>query len=361
VQLDASILHSILEYSHLHHRMPSFSRLFQGCHDKLKRIFQVPDQYEIIVMGCSGTGMTEAMLRNYRALHKGTVLCLVNGHFGMRLARLCEDLGIPSVALHAEEGRNFSLSEIQRLVEEHPHIEAIAAVHMETSLGQLNELEPISGFCREKSLKFLVDMVSSFGGEDFQLASLAPSIAVTVSGKALGALPGLGFAFVDQDVIRELYQTKQTEHYFSFLHYKEARCERNEMPFTPPVHLFAALHRALELIEHETLPGKIIRHQKGIQILEDLANSWGFETFACDTPSSTTRTLVYPLNATAHFDEFHELLREQNFIPLQNRKTQRDRGHFQLSTMGHIQPTVLERLAANLQLIAQPISARGEA
>jgi 2-aminoethylphosphonate-pyruvate transaminase len=354
VQLEPSILQSILENGHLHHRMSSFTTLFQNCHSKMREIFDIPDCYEIVFMGCSGTGMTEAMFRNYKAIQKGSVLCLVNGHFGLRLTRMAETLGLSCITMHAEEGRNFSIADIQHIIDENPHIAAIAAVHMETSLGQLNELQVIAEFCREKSLKFLVDMVSSFGGEDFEIASLAPSIAVTVSGKAIGSMPGLGCALIHKDVIKQLFEQRTTEHYFSFLPYIESRVKRNEMPFTPPVHLFAALNQALNLIEKETLAGKIARHRQGLQILQGIAESFGFKKFPCESPSSTTQTFVYPVSDAERFDHFHKSLLDQHFLPLQNQQTQRERGHFQLSTMGHIHPHVLERLAFNLGQSAHP-------
>jgi 2-aminoethylphosphonate-pyruvate transaminase len=353
VQLERSVLSAIMGAGHLHHRMPEFLELVESSHRKLEQLFDIPADYDEIFLGCSGTGMVEAMLRNYHALGKGRVLCLVNGHFGSRLFNMASKLGMEPSCLTVAEGQHFDLEDLERFVLEQPDITAIAVVHLETSVGHVNALAVLSQYCEARELDLLVDMVSSLSGEPFTFADIRPSISVSVSGKAIGALPGIGIAFVREDISAQLKHSSMKEHYFSFANYIDAKARHRATPFTPPVHLFPALDRALQLTIDEGLESKLQRHKQGIQLLERMALSHGFEVQKAETPSYTTRTFHYDPRSHAKFDEFKSLLNRFHFVPLQNPITQRDKGQFQLSSMGYLPLSMLKKLESDLQSLVE--------
>lgn len=197
-------------------------------------------------------------------------------------------------------------------------------------------------------MDLLLDMVSSLGGEDFCFEKINPSMAVSTSGKALGSLPGLGIALLRKDIAEALVKNESHDHYFAFAEYLLARSQHRSTPFTPPVHLYPPLLRALQLIKEEGLKHKLDRHAAGISILENIAALHGFKPIGVESPSKTTRTFAYDPCDHSLFDDFKRHLLAFGFVPLQNPISQRSKGIFQLSSMGYLPVPLLRRLEQSI-------------
>lgn len=336
----------------LHHRMHDFSSYLADLAARLDRCFAMKSQYGMGFLNASGTGMTEALVRHFHALSPQCLVILTNGHFGDRLCAIADSLGIRYSPVRYEPTRPVPLPEIEA------HLlagcRAVIGVYHETSLGQVNaDFGDVLLLCERRSAFFGVDMVSALGGERVDFSAFTPHVAVSVSGKALGALPGIGIALVRKDILRALEQAKVNEHYLSFSKYIHLSTGIPLVPFTPALSLFAPLKQALCEIEREGLEPKMARHEEGVALLEDLAGRFGFAAVPVRTPSSTTRTFSYSKEQDQDFERFSSELRSQGFLLLQNPLTQRAKREFQLSTMGFVPVENLYHLGKRMRRLAE--------
>ena len=66
----------------------------------------------------------------------------------------------------------------------------VAIVQLETTTGILNPLEEIARIVRERSCRFIVDAMSSFGGVPIDLSALQLDYLISSANKCLEGVPG---------------------------------------------------------------------------------------------------------------------------------------------------------------------------
>ena len=71
-----------------------------------------------------------------------------------------------------------------------PPFTHLAVVHHETTTGRLNDLNSLANLCRSRSVKLLVDGVSSFGAEKIDFADATLAAVAATANKCLHAVPG---------------------------------------------------------------------------------------------------------------------------------------------------------------------------
>jgi 2-aminoethylphosphonate-pyruvate transaminase len=297
------------------------------------------------MIGASGTGGVEAMVRLAGALPRSRSLILSNGHFGDRLRQIAESVGICHQFHRYAAEASLDLDAVRQMLERDPEIGSVLAVHMETSLGQFNDLVPLHALCRDLNVELFVDMVSSLGGERFDFRSVAPSVAISVSGKALAAFPGVALVFVRRDVLAMVRSGRQS-HYLDIARHVQGWTEQRSVPFTLPVTLFPPLHQALVEIEREGIERKIDRHERTLRLLEDWLTGAGFTPVPVSNPSSTTRTFCYEQEDV--FDRLMRRTRARGYLWYQNPHYHRPARQFQVSTMGWINADAIEALVETL-------------
>lgn len=319
----------------MHHRMHSFERYHKIAEALLAEIFGFKKRYGIGFLTASGTGMTEAMIRHLGHLSPTGVVILSNGHFGDRLSIIAKNLGYSVKVISYLPTEDLPLGLVEKAFAE--GYRAVAAVYHETSVGQVNcDLDKVVEIAEVFNAYVGVDLVSALGGERIDFKKFTPHFMVSVSGKALGALSGIGVAIVRKDVLQILKAMPIKEHYFSFVNYIDCDSLSAKVPFTPSINVFPAFVAALEMIQFEGLEQKFKRHETGILMLEVLASRFGFSCVKVKNPSLTTRCFRYAESQENLYDEFSNSLQSQGFMPLQNLVTQREKCCFQFSTMGYV-------------------------
>jgi aspartate aminotransferase-like enzyme len=325
----------------LHHRSAEFVDLVADIERLLRSLFHVPDDYAIAMLGASGTGGVEAMVRLAGALPRSRSLILSNGHFGDRLRQIAESVGADHRFHRYPADTPLDLEEVHGILKQDAEIGSVLAVHMETSVGQFNDLGPLDRVCRQMDVTLFVDMVSSLGGERFDFRSVSPPVAVSVSGKALAAFPGVALVFVRRDVLSMVRSTRQS-HYLDIARHVQGWTEQRSVPFTLPVTLFPPLHQALVEIEREGICRKIERHERTLGMLEVWLTGAGFTPVPVSNPSSTTRTFTYEQEEV--FDRLMRRTRARGYLWYQNPHYHRPARQFQVSTMGWISDEAIEAL-----------------
>jgi aspartate aminotransferase-like enzyme/GNAT superfamily N-acetyltransferase len=164
-------------------------------------------------------------------------LVLSNGEFGERLIDHARRSRLSFDTLRLEWGDVFSPSNIERGLERNPDAMWVWAVHCETSTGVLNDLDTLKRLCEKRSVRLCIDCISSIGTVPVDLGGVY--LASGVSGKGLGAFPGLSMVFYDHEVSSA---PDALPRYLDLgLH-----ASMNGIPFTHSSNLVRALRAALE-------------------------------------------------------------------------------------------------------------------
>jgi aspartate aminotransferase-like enzyme/predicted N-acetyltransferase YhbS len=343
VSVHPAVLAALGQASALHHRSARFGDLVADIEGRLRALFAVPDSYAIALIGTSGTGAVEAMVRLATSLPRARTLVLTNGHFGDRLALIADSVGVDHDVYRFAPAEPLDPAVVAHRLDADPRIGSVLAVHMETSVGQFNRLQDLEPVCRARGVHLCTDMVSSLGGERFDFRDVAPSAAVSVSGKALAAFPGIAIAFVRHDLL-EATTNGRRSHYLDIARHVRGWVDHRSVPFTLPVTLFPPLHEALLQIEREGLARKIDRHERTLAMLETWLVECGFTPVPVCSPSRTTRTFTYRPEQEAAFDRLVRRAQAAGFVWYQNPHYHRPARQFQVSTMGWIDAEAVEAL-----------------
>ena len=188
-----------------------------------------------IFMG-SGT-LANDVVAGQLSLLSGSGLVLSNGEFGQRLVKHAQAFGLEFETHEADWGATFNEDEIENKLDRTPHLDWIWAVHCETSTGVLNDMCSIAKMCSRRSIRLCMDCISSIGTVPVDLSDIY--LACGVSGKGLGAYPGLSMVYYNHAVrpAPEIIPRSLDLGYYAL---------KNGVPFTISSNLVYAVQAALE-------------------------------------------------------------------------------------------------------------------
>ncbi|MCJ7443850.1 MAG: alanine--glyoxylate aminotransferase family protein [Methanotrichaceae archaeon] len=227
------------------HRSAEFGAIYDECRDLLKEFFETEN--EVVVMTGSGTvGMDAAIAGLVGREEK--IVTISNGKFGERFTEIGERYG-KAMPIAFDWGTPINLDRVEAALE--TGAKAVAMVHNETSVGLTNPAKEIGNMTRKHDAIFIVDGISSIGGNQFKTDEWGIDIAITGSQKALAVPPGL--AMVSVSSRSEARFLERSASYYADLkaHLKSARKQPTQTPYTPAVPLFFALQEALHMAKEE--------------------------------------------------------------------------------------------------------------
>jgi aspartate aminotransferase-like enzyme len=240
----------------------------------------------LILNGTATMGM-EAAVANL-AGNGGNVVSLVNGKFGRRFARIA-DRYADVRRVESEWGESISLDEVREAVTDETDV--VTMVHNETSTGLLNPVEGVGEVAEAHDAAFVVDGVTSIGGDEFRIDDWNVDVAITDSQKALAAPPGVSAVYVADRVKDRL--DGDAAPFYADLEWHLRKAEQHQTPFTSAVPLFRALAVAVEDIVDETMPERIARHRRQSAAFREGFTAMGLDLFAnADGATSLSNTLT---------------------------------------------------------------------
>ncbi len=324
----------------LHHRSAEFRALLASIHARLRGLFAVPADTQIVLAGAGGTGATEMLLA--AAGQIGPILVISNGHFGDRLATMAADLGVRCTSVRYAPSDPLPEREIETALLA-SGARSVAIVDMETSVGCSNRaaVSALRALTRRMGRYLVVDAVSSLGGEPGDLDDLPADAVATVSGKALGGVPGAAILFVRPEFLAARTGPARA-HALSIDRHLEAWRARGDLPFTPPIQAFAGLAAALDVMEREGLAHKWERQAEAMALVEAVLEALGCTAVPVFEPSATTRTWRPPGGARDSAWAIAQLV-ACGLRPYQNERYHAPLDVFQTSVMGHVEPQDLAR------------------
>lgn len=215
------------------HRCESFVADFKSTQRLLCNL--VNAKHAEILMG-SGTLANDAIAAQL-SLMSASGLILSNGEFGERLVDHARRFRVSFEVHRTDWGNAFQASEIDAAIARNPKPRWLWAVHCETSTGILNDLAMLKQSCAANDLLLAIDCVSSIGTVPVDLSGVF--LASAVSGKGLGAFPGLAMVFHQTELAPA---PTDLPRYLDLGYYARS----DGIPFTLSSNLLYALRAALD-------------------------------------------------------------------------------------------------------------------
>lgn len=226
-------------------RTPEFSKIMLENEALVKTFASAPKDARVVFMTGSGTASMEACVMNVLS-PKDKVLVVNGGSFGQRFVELCEIYAIPHDVIKLEMGKTLTEADLAPFQDK--GYTAFLVNKHETSTGVHYNLELISAFCKANHLLLIVDNISSFLADTFNMEALGVDVMIAGSQKALACPPGISLLVLSQ---RALQRIDEQPSKCMYLDLKSAlkNQERGQTPFTPAVGTLLQIHARLKRIE----------------------------------------------------------------------------------------------------------------
>lgn len=224
-------------------RTNDFSLIVKEC-ERLLLSFIGCKEGRSIIYTASGTGAMDAVVTNYVATKKKAFI-ISGGTFGKRWHDLCEYYECVNVVYEVSFAKDVNYIDLEnRIAEERPDV--FLCQHHETSTGQLFDIKRIASICRKFGISLVVDVISSFLADPFDMDELGVDICLTSSQKGLNIPPGLSILFFSKRLMEYSYFLHKS-FYFDFDENLK-NLLRGQTPYSPATSLFLQLHERLKRI-----------------------------------------------------------------------------------------------------------------
>jgi aspartate aminotransferase-like enzyme len=328
------------------HRSGEFGAIYSDCRGLLKEFFETKN--EIVVMTGSGTVGMDAAVGSIIG-HEDKIVTISNGKFGERFTEIGERYG-RAIPVKFEWGTPFDLDKVKAALEE--GAKAVAMVHNETSVGLTNPAKEVGKLARKHDAIFIVDGISSIGGNEFLTDAWDIDIAITGSQKALAVPPGLAVVSVSPRAEDRL-QAKSASYYADLkAHLKSVRKSPAQTPYTPAVPLFYALQEALHMAAEEGFAARRARTAKQAEAVRSAARALDIELFAQVNEqshySNTVTAMKMPEGVTD--DKLRGGMKKQGVV-ISGGQEQLKGKIFRIGTMGVCSTPDIMRTIQTLELV----------
>lgn len=226
-------------------RTPEFSSVMLENEALMKRFAKAEEDARVVFITGSGTASMEAVVMN--TLDETDKVLVVNGgSFGQRFVDICQLHGIPYTQIQLDFGKALIAGMLEPF-EGQGYTAFLVNVH-ETSTGVLYDMELISEFCKRNGMFLLVDAISSFLADEFDMQALGVDVMITGSQKALACPPGISVIVLSAKAVERVNNHNCK---CMYLDMKSAlkNGERGQTPFTPAVGTLLQIHTRLKEIE----------------------------------------------------------------------------------------------------------------
>ncbi|WP_186388374.1 2-aminoethylphosphonate--pyruvate transaminase [Stappia sp. TSB10P1A] len=306
-----------------------------------------PGDHVCVPVQGSGTFAVEAMLGSLLRPDE-RLLLLVNGAYGRRMAEICRRLGRPCDVVEVAETQAHDPAALAERLAADPGIAAVAIVHCETTSGLLNPLEEIAAVARAAGRRLLVDAMSSFGALAVDMQAWGISALAASSNKCLQGVPGLAFVVCRPDELAARAGVS-TSLALDLEDQARALAGDGQWRFTPPTHVVAALHEALQELAEEGGPAaRLARYTANRDTLIAGMARLGFVP-ALD-PALQAPVIVSflePREAWYDFSTFYDALEARGFAIYAGKM--KALGTFRVGTIGAIDSSLIERFLAAVE------------
>jgi aspartate aminotransferase-like enzyme len=299
------------------HRSTAFESVYERAQDGLQYVFErsTPDETraarggEALILNGTATMGMEAAVANL-VDPEDELVAVVNGKFGRRFKRIAERY-CEVTPVEFDWGDPIDVDAVAAAVTD--DTEVVTVVHNETSTGLLNPVAEIGEVADDHGARFVVDGVTSIGGDEFRVDDWGVDVAVTDGQKCLAAPPGISALYLADGV--DVHVDGESAPFYEDLDWHSRKASEHQTPFTSAVPLFRGLAVAVEAIESEGMGTRIARHRRQSTAFREAMWAMGLESFpALNAESGYSNTLTAielpegarEADAPAFFDEVRD-------------------------------------------------------
>ena len=256
---------------------PNYLLILEDVSNHLKKVFQTEDATTMAISGTGSAGM-EAGLSSI--LEPGdTVIVCIYGYFGERMVEMATRVGANVIALRSEWGEPFPEEILQEALNEHSDVKLVAAIHAETSTGIKQPLEGMSRLAKEHDALYLVDAVTSLGGNEVAFDDWGIDYCYSATQKCLGCPPGLSPVAVSRRAMESIRsrKTPPASWYLDLNLNANYWYEPRTYHHTSPISMVLGLREGLHVVLEEGLQERFARHERNAAALRAGLESLGLE------------------------------------------------------------------------------------
>lgn len=226
-------------------RTAEFSELMLENERLIKKFANTGDSSRVVFLTSSGSGGMEAAIMN-TLTPADKVLVVNGGSFGERFVELLNLHDIPFSEIKLAPGKNIT-PECLKPYENEGYTSFIVNKH-ETSTGVHYDIDLISKFCKRNNLFLIVDNISSFLADSFDMEALDADIMIAGSQKALACPPGIVVMCLSSRALDRIEKIKCKCQYFD-LKLALKNMDRGQTPWTPAVGILRQINARLNEID----------------------------------------------------------------------------------------------------------------
>ncbi len=226
-------------------RTAEFSELMLENERLVKKFAMASDDSKVVfITGSGSAGMETAIMNTLSPADKAIVVN--GGSFGHRFVELCELHEIPFAEIKLQPGKALKAEHLKDF-DGKGYTTFIVNKH-ETSTGVHYDMQLISDFCKRNNLFLIVDCISTFLADPFNMAELGADIMITGSQKALACPPGISVMALSPKALARIEKTKCKCQYLD-LKIALKNAERGQTPWTPAVGILRQINARLKEID----------------------------------------------------------------------------------------------------------------
>lgn len=226
-------------------RTAEFSQLMLENERLIKKFAHTTDDSRVVFLTSSGSGGMETAIMN--CLNKNDKAIVINGgSFGERFVELLTLHSIPFSEIKLEHGKALKPEHLAPY-EGKGYTTFLLQKH-ETSTGVHYDINLVSDFCKRNGCFLIVDTISTFLCDQFDMAALDAGVMITGSQKALACPPGIAVMVLAPSALKRIENTKCCCQYFD-LKIALKNQERGQTPWTPAVGVLRQINVRLKEID----------------------------------------------------------------------------------------------------------------
>lgn len=276
-------------------RTAEFSELMLENERLVKKFAKASDDSRVVfITGSGSAGMETAIMNTLTSSDKAIVVN--GGSFGHRFVELCELHEIPFAEIKLQPGKALKAEHLKEF-EGKDYTTFIVNKH-ETSTGVHYDMQLISDFCKRNNLFLIVDCISTFLADPFDMGALGADVMITGSQKALACPPGISVMALSPKALARVETIKCKCQYLDLkLALKNA--ERGQTPWTPAVGILRQINARLKEIDaNGGVDAEIARTATLANYFRDRIKGFPFEIVSESLSNAVTP--LHPTTASAY-------------------------------------------------------------
>ena len=327
-------------------RTSEFSEVMLENERLMLKFVNAPKGSRAVLITGSGTAAMESSVMNVLT-PKDWALVVNGGSFGARFCKICDIHGIPYGSINLQPGRQLQQADIDLVADGHKYTAFIVNKH-ETSTGVHYDMQLISSYCKQHDLLLIVDNISSFLCDEFNMAETGADVMITGSQKALACPPGVSIIVLSPRALERVTKNDPKCMYFD-LKDALANQERGQTPFTPAVQILLQINARLKSIDAAGgVATEVAKAKKMAAYFRSKIEGLPLEIVSESLSNAVTP--LHPTNGKSAYDIFIKLKNEYGIWVCPNGGDMKDK-IFRVGHMGALSESDYDILVAALEKV----------